>query len=315
MAGQKLSGSVPWTATPSGKTVAKIDFKIDGSVKWTEASAPWVFNGDGRTLDTTSLANGAHALAVVAYATDGTSATTSAMVSVSNAAPKPSAAPELPASAGTGPSDGKTAAPTLTTPAAPATLEVKPYVIEWDGRLFQTMGTFRSYLMGIGTDWSGFLRKHPDIAETTGLPFVQWDGKKFYDQASLARKLAKRKNGYREWASKHPFAAASLAGVPVAGAQRTEAQVLQKPVAITWAGVGFTTANGLRSYIMRQGADWNTFLVGHPAAAQRLALASVTWEGKRFYTRAALSRWFTEHHGTLAQWQKAHPGLAEKLMG
>ena len=66
---------------------------------------------------------------------------------------------------------------------------------------------------------------------------------------------------------------------------------------------------------MQRGTDWNTFLVGHPAAAQRLALASVTWDGKRFYTRTALAQYLGKRRGTLAQWQKTHPGLAENLMG
>jgi hypothetical protein len=191
---------------------------------------------------------------------------------------------------------------------------VKPYVIEWDGRLFQTMGAFRSYLIGLGTDWSGFLARHPGVADRAGLPFVKWDGLKFYDQASLARRLATRKVSFAKWVGNHPIAGAILAGRPVEGVQRTAAQVLQKPVAITWAGVGFTTANGLRSYVERRGDDWNGFLAKHPAAAQRLALTSVTWEGKRFYTRTALSQWLTEHKGTLARWQEAHPGMAEKLM-
>ena len=305
---------MPWTVTPSGKSVSKVDFTIDGSLKWTEIGAPWVFNGDGRTLDTATLANGSHVLAATAYATDGTTASTSATVAVSNAAPAAGPAPALPAPGDGNARAGKAAASTPTTPAAPTTLEVKPYAIEWDGRLFPTMGAFRSYLIGAGTDWSGFLARHPEIAASAGLPFVQWDGRKFYDQASLVRHLAKGKIRYATWASDHPVAAAILAGRPVPGVQRTSAEVLQKPVAITWAGIDFTTAGGLRSYVVRHGADWNGFLVRHPAVALRLSLASVTWEGKRFYTQTALARWLAEHNGTLARWQKAHPGIAETLM-
>ena len=308
-----------WTATPAGKAVSRVDFKVDGSAKWTETGAPWVFNGDGRTLNTATLANGSHTLAVTAYATDGTSATTSATVTVANTAPAGGSGPAPSVANGSssptgGAAPAAPAGAALKTPPAPTTLEVKPYVIEWDGRLFQTMGAFRSYIIGLGMDWSGFLARHPGVADRGGLPFVQWDGMRFYDQESLTRQLAKRKISFAGWVSNHPIAGAILAGRPVEGVQRTAAQVLQKPVAITWAGVGFTTADGLRSYVERQGEDWNRFLAKHPAAAKRLALASVTWEGKQFYTRSALSRWLTGHKGNLARWQKAHPGMAEKLM-
>ncbi len=82
--GVTLSGSVTWTAAPSGATVSQVDFLIDGSVKWTEKLSPYYFNGDGKQLDTNTLANGAHTLAVNAYATDGSKASASRSVTVSN---------------------------------------------------------------------------------------------------------------------------------------------------------------------------------------------------------------------------------------
>lgn len=202
---------------------------------------------------------------------------------------------------------------TVPTPAS-TTLEMRPYVIEWDSRLFPTMGAFRAYLIGRGMDWSDFLARHPGVADRTGLPFVQWDGRRFYDQASLTRHLDTRKIGYRRWARDHPFAATILAGKPVVAANRTVAQVQQKPAVITWASFAFTAPSGLRSYVERRGANWNAFLVKHPAAAQRLALPSVTWKSKRFFTRAALAQWLAEHDGSLGRWEKAHPGLSERLM-
>ena len=71
--GATLSGSVSWTATPSG-SVSKVDFYMDGALKWTENAAPYVFNGDGNKLDTKTLSDGSHVLKVVATATDGTTA-------------------------------------------------------------------------------------------------------------------------------------------------------------------------------------------------------------------------------------------------
>ena len=88
--GATLTGSLTWTATPSGTTVSSVDFLIDGTVKWTENISPYVFNGDGQQLDTTTLSNGAHTLSVEAHAADGRTATASSSVTVTNgAAPAP----------------------------------------------------------------------------------------------------------------------------------------------------------------------------------------------------------------------------------
>jgi hypothetical protein len=87
--GATLSGRVTWTASPNGATVSQVDFLIDGTVKWTEKLNPYYFNGDGSTLDTTTLANGGHTLVVNAYSTDGRKATASRTVTVSNSVPAP----------------------------------------------------------------------------------------------------------------------------------------------------------------------------------------------------------------------------------
>jgi hypothetical protein len=88
--GATLTGSLTWTATPSGTTVSSVDFLIDGTVKWTENISPYEFNGDGGKLDTTTLSNGAHTLSVEAHAADGRTATASSAVTVTNgAAPAP----------------------------------------------------------------------------------------------------------------------------------------------------------------------------------------------------------------------------------
>jgi large repetitive protein len=84
--GATLTGSLTWTATPSGTTVSSVDFLIDGTVKWTENISPYVFNGDGNKLDTTTLSEGAHTLALQAHAPDGRTATTTSAVTVANGA-------------------------------------------------------------------------------------------------------------------------------------------------------------------------------------------------------------------------------------
>ena len=51
--------------------------------------SPYVFNGDGNQLDTKTLTDGAHTLAVTARATDGRTATASSAVTVTNLASSP----------------------------------------------------------------------------------------------------------------------------------------------------------------------------------------------------------------------------------
>src|SRR5580704_7387868 len=55
-----LSGSVPWTATTKGRS-ERIQFLIDGNVKWTGSVAPYRYRGNpGGMLDTKRLANGTY---------------------------------------------------------------------------------------------------------------------------------------------------------------------------------------------------------------------------------------------------------------
>ncbi len=86
--GATLAGSLVWDARPS-VPVSKVDFYIDGALRWTESIAPYVFNGDGNVLDTRTLTDGSHVLKLVATATDGTRAELSATVQVANGAPPP----------------------------------------------------------------------------------------------------------------------------------------------------------------------------------------------------------------------------------
>jgi hypothetical protein len=87
VAGQRLSGRVAWTATPSGiapDQVSRVVFVIDGVPRWTEQAAPYVYGGDNATLDTAGLSDGQHTFTVYAFARDGSSATTSATATVAN---------------------------------------------------------------------------------------------------------------------------------------------------------------------------------------------------------------------------------------
>ena len=55
-----------------------------GACAWTENLSPYVYGGDGRTLDTRDLPNGSHTLEVRAYGDDGSTARAFARVNVSN---------------------------------------------------------------------------------------------------------------------------------------------------------------------------------------------------------------------------------------
>jgi hypothetical protein len=91
--GQTLAGTVIWQATVSGPTPSRVTFSIDGVVRWTQTTAPYSYNGNGK-LDTTALSSGSHNLKVTAYAGPkaGTPSSTIA-INVSNPAPAPTPVP------------------------------------------------------------------------------------------------------------------------------------------------------------------------------------------------------------------------------
>lgn len=86
--GATVSGRIAFTATVS-TVPARVEFTIDGGMLSTEFESPYVYGGDGNTLDTTTLANGTHALAARAVLTDGSSVQAGATVNVQNSAPPP----------------------------------------------------------------------------------------------------------------------------------------------------------------------------------------------------------------------------------
>ena len=70
--GAVLSGaSLLWTAVPNG-IPTRVEFLIDGMLRWTEYRSIYQFNGNpSGTLDTTTLSNGSHELTVRAVYADG----------------------------------------------------------------------------------------------------------------------------------------------------------------------------------------------------------------------------------------------------
>ena len=128
--GSTLSGSLTWTATPKGASVQKVEFLIDGATRWTENWAPYQFNGDTGALDTTTLSDGTHTLAVVAYAVGGQTVVAKASVKVSNSVPPPPAFTTTSSVAG-----GSTLSGSLTWTATPKGASVQKVEFLIDGAL------------------------------------------------------------------------------------------------------------------------------------------------------------------------------------
>jgi hypothetical protein len=91
---QTVSGSIVWQVSVSGSTPTRVDFSIDGSVRWSQASAPYVYGGAGAYLDTTTLSNGTHTLSATAYGARGVKSATKVTVTVANFTPEPEPAPQ-----------------------------------------------------------------------------------------------------------------------------------------------------------------------------------------------------------------------------
>jgi hypothetical protein len=91
--GQTLAGKIPWEVTVLSGSPSKVEFLVDGVVKWSETVAPYTYGGDNGTLDTTKLANGSHTLSATAYGSKGVKATTKVTVTVSNATSVPTPEP------------------------------------------------------------------------------------------------------------------------------------------------------------------------------------------------------------------------------
>jgi hypothetical protein len=103
--GQTVSGGITWQVAVSGGTATRVDFAVDGAVKWSQSASPYLYGGASGGLDTTQLANGSHTLTATAYGARGTkSGTSQVSVTVANAAPAPP--PSDPAPADPPPSAG-----------------------------------------------------------------------------------------------------------------------------------------------------------------------------------------------------------------
>jgi hypothetical protein len=82
--GSTLSGVAPWQVSSSGARVSRVDFAIDGTVKWSDAKAPFTYGGDAG-LDTRKLSDGSHGLTATAHAKFAKPAGATIQVTVLNA--------------------------------------------------------------------------------------------------------------------------------------------------------------------------------------------------------------------------------------
>jgi beta-glucanase (GH16 family) len=84
--GATVSGSVNWEVAVSGGAVSKVEFLVDGNLKWTEYEAPYQAGGQARGFDTTKFANGSHTLTAVASGPHRASGRSSFQVTIDNQA-------------------------------------------------------------------------------------------------------------------------------------------------------------------------------------------------------------------------------------
>jgi hypothetical protein len=93
--GAALSSALSWTGIAVGvplHDVDRVEFVIDGRIRWTAHKTPYVFNGVGDELFPWVLGAGAHRLAVLVVTRTGATASTAAAVTVVASEPVP---PEL----------------------------------------------------------------------------------------------------------------------------------------------------------------------------------------------------------------------------
>ena len=135
-AGALVSGSIKVSAKVSAKpAISRVEFRVDGKLRWTDRRTPFVMNGDNGKLATSTLKTGTHTLTVTAVATNGTrrSATRSFRVRRTGGS-----APVGSGGGGTTTAPPPPAAPAPTSAGAPGSLRLvgvsgSGLAVQWDG--------------------------------------------------------------------------------------------------------------------------------------------------------------------------------------
>ena len=65
--GATVSASITWQVNVTGGVPRRVDFAIDGTVKWSQTASPYLYGGATNGLDTTILTDGSHTLTATAY--------------------------------------------------------------------------------------------------------------------------------------------------------------------------------------------------------------------------------------------------------
>jgi hypothetical protein len=94
--GSSVSGGITWKVTVSGGTPTRVDFAVDGAVRWSQSASPFLYRGVSGGLDSTQLGNGLHTLTATAYAAKGRKASSQVTVSVANSVAAPSSSSTTP---------------------------------------------------------------------------------------------------------------------------------------------------------------------------------------------------------------------------
>ena len=84
--GQVVQGQVVWAVTIKG-SVRRVEWLIDGRLRWTSTELPFVFGGKDGTWNTTAETPGAHTLTVRVVTRDGSSAETTISLTVAASSP------------------------------------------------------------------------------------------------------------------------------------------------------------------------------------------------------------------------------------
>ncbi|HYG96563.1 MAG TPA: Ig-like domain-containing protein, partial [Solirubrobacterales bacterium] len=88
--GATVSGTIAWQVSTSGTRISRVEFAVDGTVRWSDNSAPYTYSSG---LDTTRLGNGRHTLTATVYARGLRPASAAIVVYVSNPVPQPAPVP------------------------------------------------------------------------------------------------------------------------------------------------------------------------------------------------------------------------------
>jgi hypothetical protein len=89
--GATVSGTIAWVVRTSGTRVSRVEFAIDGTVRWSDNTSPYTYSSG---LDTTKLGNGRHTLTATVYGRGVRPDSATVVVNVSNPVPQPAPTPQ-----------------------------------------------------------------------------------------------------------------------------------------------------------------------------------------------------------------------------